>query len=124
MKILNLRYMAVIALLAAAPVALAHHSNTMFDLSKEVTLQGTVKEFQYTNPHSWIVVDVADADGKVTVWSFETRNTSSLLRAGIRKSSLAAGDKVTVKAHPLKDGRTGAELIVLTKADGTVLQPE
>ena len=60
----------------------------------------------------------------MTVWSFETRNASSLLRSGIRKSSLVAGDKVTVSGHPLRDGRPGAELIVITKADGTVLKPE
>ena len=111
------------AVLTAAPLAFAHHSAAMFDTDKEVTVQGTVKEFQFTNPHSWLLVEVADAGGKVTVWSFETRNPSTLLRSGIKKSSLVFGDKVTVKAHPLRDGRPGAELIAVTKADGSVLTP-
>lgn len=109
-------------MLAATP-AFAHHSAAMFDHEKEITIEGAIKEFQYTNPHSWVVVDVTDADGKVTVWSFETRNASALLRSGIRRSALVAGDKVTLRGHPLKDGRPGAELIVITKADGTILKP-
>jgi hypothetical protein len=109
--------------LASAGAALAHHSGAMFDANKEVSLQGTVKEFQYTNPHSWLVVNVPDANGKVTEWSFEAEGPSTLLRAGIKKSSLQPGDKVTVKGHPLKDGRPGAGLINVTKADGTVLSP-
>jgi hypothetical protein len=110
-------------LLATAGAAFAHHSGAMFDAQKEVSLQGTVKEFQYTNPHSWLVVNVPDASGKVTEWSFEAEGPSTLLRAGIKKSSLMPGDKVTVKGHPLKDGRPGAGLVNVTKADGTVLNP-
>jgi hypothetical protein len=123
MKHLDLRAHAGLLLLAGAPLALAHHSGAMFDEAKEVTLQGTIKEFQYTNPHSWVLVNTVDAKGKVTVWSFETRNASALLRSGIRKGSLVAGDKVTVKGHPLRDGRPGAVLVIITKADGTVLKP-
>ena len=108
--------------MAAVP-AFAHHSFAMFDNNKSVTLEGTVKEFQYTNPHSWLVVNVPDASGKVTEWSFEAEGPSTLLRAGIKKSSLMPGDKVTVKGHPLKDGRPGAGLMNVTKADGTVLNP-
>ncbi|HTK35843.1 MAG TPA: DUF6152 family protein [Caulobacteraceae bacterium] len=110
-------------LLACAGAAAAHHSAAMFDASKEVSLSGTVKEFQYTNPHSWLVVNIPDAAGKVTEWSFEAEGPSTLLRAGIKKSSLMPGDKVTVKGHPLKDGRPGAGLMNVTKADGTVLTP-
>ena len=111
------------AIAALATPALAHHSGAMFDPTKTVTLEGTVKEFQYTNPHSWLVVNVPDASGKVTEWSFEAEGPSTLLRAGIKKSSLMPGDKVTVKGHPLKDGRPGAGLMNVTKADGTVLNP-
>ena len=107
----------------SAGAAFAHHSGAMFDGAKEVSLQGTVKEFQYTNPHSWLVVSVPDASGKVVDWSFEAEGPSTLLRAGIKKSSLMPGDKVTVKGHPLKDGRPGAGLMNVTKADGTVLNP-
>ena len=107
----------------AAGAAFAHHSGAMFDGTKTATLQGTVKEFQYTNPHSWLVVNVPDAAGTVTEWSFEAEGPSTLLRSGIKRSSLMPGDKVTVRGHPLKDGRPGAGLVDVTKADGTVLNP-
>ena len=114
---------AATSVLAIAGAAFAHHSGAMFDATKTATLSGTVKEFQYTNPHSWLVVNVPDASGKVTEWSFEAEGPSTLLRAGIKKSSLMPGDKVTVRGHPLKDGRPGAGLMDVTKADGTVLNP-
>jgi hypothetical protein len=110
-------------LMVTAGAAAAHHSGAMFDATKEVSLAGTVKEFQHTNPHSWLVVNIPDAAGKVTEWSFEAEGPSTLLRAGIKKSSLMPGDKVTVKGHPLKDGRPGAGLMLVTKADGAVLSP-
>ena len=123
MKRIAIATSAVALLGVSAGAAFAHHSGAMFDAAKEVTLQGTVKEFQYTNPHSWLVVSVPDAAGKVTDWSFEAEGPSTLLRAGIKKSSLMPGEKVTVKGHPLKDGRPGAGLMNVTKADGTVLNP-
>jgi hypothetical protein len=76
----------IVLLLAAPLLAAAHHSGAMFDDKKEVTLTGVVKEFQYTNPHSWLLVDVPGADGKVTTWGFEAEGPTTLLRAGIRKS--------------------------------------
>jgi hypothetical protein len=103
--------------------AFAHHSAAMFDHDKKVTLQGTVKEFQYTNPHSWLQVMVAGADGKSTEWGFEAEGPSTLLRAGIKASSFKPGDKVTIVANPMKDGRPAGSLIQVTKADGTVLSP-
>src|SRR5215831_7875976 len=111
---------AAAALCSAAP-AMAHHSFAMFDMTKQVTVQGVVKDFQYTNPHSWVIVTVTGADGKVVDWSFETEGPSTLLRSGIKKSSLPIGDKVTAKAMPMRDGRPAGALINVTKADGTVL---
>jgi hypothetical protein len=108
------------ALLAVTP-ALAHHSFAMFDTSKQVSLTGVVKDFQYTNPHSWLIVTVTDAEGKTTDWGFESEGPSTLLRAGIKKSSLPIGDKVTVKGMPMRDGRPAGALISVTKADGSVL---
>lgn len=111
------------AMVVAAAPAFAHHSGAMFDASKEVTITGTVKEFQYTNPHSWLEVNAPDASGKVTTWAFEAEGPSTLLRNGIKKSSFMPGDKVAVKTHPLKDGRPGGNFMTATKADGTVLNP-
>jgi hypothetical protein len=106
--------------LGAAP-ALAHHSFAMFDRSKEIDISGTVKDFQYTNPHSWVIVMVPGADGAAVEWGFESEGPSTLLQNGIKKSSIQAGDKVTAKAYPMRDGRPAGSLISITKADGTVI---
>jgi hypothetical protein len=83
----------------------------MFDDKKEVTVTGVVREFQYTNPHSWMLVDVTGPDGKVTTWGFEAEGPSTLQRAGIRKSDLVPGTPVTVTGHPMRDGRPAAAWI-------------
>jgi hypothetical protein len=98
----------------------AHHSAAMFDMSKTVTLQGTVKEFQYTNPHSWLQVLVVSPDGKTVEWGFESEGPSTLLRVGIKLKTFQPGDKVTIVAHPMRDGRPAGAWISATKADGTV----
>jgi hypothetical protein len=108
-----------LASVAAFPAS-AHHSGAMFDDAKEVVLVGTIKEFQYTNPHSWIQVMVPGPSGEVE-WSIETAAPIVLLRAGIRANALVPGDKVTVRAHPLKSGGAGGNLIDVKKEDGTVL---
>jgi hypothetical protein len=113
----------IAALSAGASPALAHHSGSMFDPTKTVTLEGTVKEFQYTNPHSWLEIVVVGADGKPVEWGFESEGPSTLLRAGIKAKSFLPGEKVTVTCHPMKDGRTAGSLMSVTKADGTVLNP-
>ena len=113
--------LALVALSVVSP-AFAHHSDAMFDSSKELTLNGTVKEFQYTNPHSWIQLVVAGENGAApTEWSIETQAPIVLLRAGIKPTSLQTGDKVSVKMHPLKDGAPGGSLVEVKKADGTTL---
>jgi hypothetical protein len=107
-------------LVAAIGSTQAHHSAAMFDMSKTVTVQGTVKEFQYTNPHSWLQVLVVSPDGKTVEWGFETEGPSTLLRVGIKLKTFQPGDKVTVVAHPMRDGRPAGAWISATKADGTV----
>jgi hypothetical protein len=115
---------AAIALAAAvgAP-ALAHHSVAMFDFEKEVTLQGTIVEFQYTNPHSWLIIAVKNDDGTTTNWGFEAEGPSTLQRRGIGRNSLPVGMEVTVRGRPMKDGRPAAAWIDVTLPDGTVLDP-
>ena len=109
--------------LAIAPVASAHHSGTMFDDTKEVTLDGVVKEFQYTNPHSWLLVDVAGADGKVTTWGFEAEGPTTLMQMKVRRSDFAPGTKVKITGHPMKDGRPAASWTKAIRADGTEFYP-
>lgn len=117
-----LAILAVVALGLSAPV-LAHHSGTMFDETKEVTLQGIVKEFQYTNPHSWLLVDVTGADGKVTTWGFEAEGPSTLMQMKVRRSDFAPGTKLTISGHPMKDGRPAAAWTKAVRADGTEFYP-
>ena len=75
---------------------LAHHSAAMFEEKKTITVEGVVKEFQFTNPHSWLLVDVKDKSGKVTTWGFEAEGPSTLQRAGIRPSEFPVGTKLTI----------------------------
>ncbi len=102
----------------------AHHSAAAYDRDADVEVTGNVREFQYTNPHSWLYVQVVDKTGQTVDWGFEAEGPSTLLRAGIKVSMLKAGEKVTVKGHPLKDGRPAAILVSVTKADGSVLSSD
>jgi hypothetical protein len=115
----------VIPVLASAGLAVsaaAHHSFSMFDASRTVTLNGVVKEFQWTNPHSWIELE-AKRNGQVQNWSIETSSPLGLKRNGWSKQSLKAGDEVSVVIHPLKDGRNGGSLVSVTTADKKTLLP-
>jgi hypothetical protein len=111
------RTFAIVVTLTASiiPVA-AHHSAAMFDEKKEVTVTGTIKEFQFTNPHSWLLVDVKAPDGTVTTWGFEAEGPSTLQRAGIRKSDFMPGAVITITGHPMKDGRPAATWMKATRA--------
>jgi hypothetical protein len=111
------------ALSLAAWPALGHHSASMFEPVKTVTLTGVVKEFEYTNPHSWLIINVTGPDGKVTAWGFEAEGPSTLMLCGIRKSDLKPGTKVTITGHPMRDGRPAATWIKAVLADGRVLDP-
>jgi hypothetical protein len=96
-------------LVAAAPaLVLAHHSGAMFEEKKTITVDGVVKEFQYSNPHSWLLVDVTGPDGKVVTWGFEAEGPSTLQRAGIRPSEFPVGTRLSITGRPMKDGRTAA----------------
>jgi hypothetical protein len=94
--------------------AVAHHSFAMFDNQTTLTLEGTVKEFQWTNPHTWIQLLVRDASGKEVEWSIEGGSVNGLARAGWKRTLLKAGDKAKVVVHPLKDGKPGGSLVTLT----------
>ena len=109
-------------ILLSAPVW-AHHSAAMFEEKKTITVEGVVKEFQFTNPHSWLLVDVTDKNGKVTTWGFEAEGPSTLQRAGIRPSELPVGTKLTITGRPMKDGRPAAIWESAVRADGKKLNP-
>jgi len=114
--------LALAALLLCTPgYAPAHHSFAMFAREHTVVISGVVREFQWTNPHSWIQVTVTDAAGKVTEWSLEGGSPGILSRNGWKRTSLAAGEKVTIEIYPLKSGEPGGSFIEITKADGSKL---
>ena len=109
--------------IAGSSDALAHHSATMFEEKKTITVEGVVREFQYTNPHSWLLVDVKDKTGKVTTWGFEAEGPSTLQRAGIRPSEFPVGTKLTITGRPMKDGRPAAIWVNAVRADGKKFDP-
>jgi hypothetical protein len=108
------------AALLAGP-AVAHHSFAMFDQTKTFTVQGTVKEFLFVNPHSWLQVVATDAKGKTTEWSFEMAAVGALTRDGFTANKVAVGDKVTVTAHPLRDGSPGGQFLAVVLPNGQKL---
>ena len=115
--------LALAVLIASAGPGIAHHSATMFDDNKTVTVEGVVKEFQYTNPHSWLLVDVTGKDGKVTTWGFEAEGPTTLQRAGIRPSDFKPGTKLTITGNPMKDGQPAAIWVNAVRADGKKFNP-
>jgi Family of unknown function (DUF6152) len=108
-------------LLVAGGTASAHHSFAPFDLTKEKTITGTVSKFEWTNPHSWIWVDVPNEKGGVDSWAVEGMSPNYLARRGWTKTTLKPGDKVTIAVRPLKSGENGGMFVRATLADGRVL---
>jgi len=111
------------SLLLSGSVALAHHSFAMFDLGKDLTVEATVKEVQFTNPHVWLQIMVTDEKGVATEWSIESGAPGMMLRNGWKPSTLKPGDKVTLTMHPLKNGNPGGSLVSVKVPDGRTLGP-
>jgi hypothetical protein len=101
----------------AIPVA-AHHSFSMFDASKKTTVAGTVKEFQWTNPHAFIVMMVANSDGQAEQWLVEMGGPGGLARQGWVPKTLRPGMNISVVMHPLREGH-GGQFLAVTLPDGT-----
>ena len=115
--------MTVAAALVMSVTAAAHHSGAMFERDKTITVEGTVKEFQYTNPHSWLLVDVRNKDGSVTTWGFEGEGPSTLQRAGIRPSDFTPGTRLKITGRPMKNGSPAAAWVDAVRADGKRFVP-
>lgn len=108
-------------LLALLPVAgNAHHSFGMFDNTREVWLEGRIKEFQWTNPHAWIQVLVTDEAGTEVEWSLEGGSPNILSRNGWKRTVLQPGDKVRILIYPLRSGEPGGAFLEVHKEDGAV----
>lgn len=107
-----------VGLLLVASIAYAHHSPSMFDGSRELTLTGTVREFQWSNPHSYIQLIVETGEGTAQEWSIEMGANAYLYNLGWRPSTLKAGDELIVTVVPLLNGEPGGLLMNVTTADG------
>ena len=101
----------------ALPV-LAHHSFSMFDEKKETVLKGEVKEFQWSNPHTWIQLNVTDESGKVVEWSIEGGSPNLVGRQGWKRNTFKPGDKVEITVHPMRDGQPGGSFMRAVLPDG------
>ena len=114
----------IAVVLATGTPSVAHHSSTMFDTSKTVTVEGVVTKWELTNPHSWLHVQVKGKDGKTTVWGFEAEGPSTLARAGIKPSDFKVGTKLTISGNPMRDGQPAAIWLDATRmADGKKFNP-
>jgi hypothetical protein len=114
---LTLGYIAA-GLLLFSGQTMAHHSGAGFNADQVKEITGTIKEFQFTNPHTWIQVLVPDANGKVTEWSVEWGSPNSLGRQGYRPSTFPPGAKVTMRLNPMRNGSPGGGFIAAKFEDG------
>lgn len=120
MKIIGL--IVVLLALLCAPVQ-AHHSFSMFDKEKMITISGTLKEFEWSNPHCWLHVVAADpTTGKNVEWAFEMGSITQIAAQGWKVDSVKPGDKITISGHPLKDGSRGGQYRSVKFPDGRSFQ--
>ena len=118
---MNMKVVGLTAILipAFAVPAIAHHSFAMFDAQKTVTLEGTVKELEWTNPHAWLRVMVEDQKvGRPVLWAFEMSSPGRLVTMGMKADSVRPGDKVSVTFHPMRDGSRGGQFMQAALPNG------
>lgn len=116
--------LALVAALAAPVLgspAYAHHSYAMFDQDKTMKLEGTVKQFDFVNPHSWLHVMAPNPQGVQEEWTLELGSPGQLTRRGWKRNSVAPGEKITVQIHPLKDGTKGGAFMSAVDAAGQAI---
>src|SRR5438270_73040 len=120
MKLVNRLWIVVliVAVASTIPIAFAHHSGAEFDMDKVVEVTGTIKEFQFKNPHSWIQVLVPNAKGGTVEWSLEWGSPNALGRQGIRVSTFPVGSKVVMRMNPMRSGAAGGLFIGAKFEDG------
>jgi hypothetical protein len=105
---------------SVGPIA-AHHSTVPFDTTKQTTLTGIVKEFDWTNPHTWIWINVPNDKGGMDLWGVEGMSPNYLGRRGWTKSTIKPGEKITIVGRPMTDGSKAAMFMSATLADGKVM---
>lgn len=110
-----------IALVAGS--ALAHHSFAMFDLSQHMLVEGTITDWHFNNPHSWLYIDAPDADGEVQQWGFEGAARVHAIRQGVNGNTFRQGEFVRVVMSPLRDGRLAGAICFVVKEDESIVEP-
>ena len=123
-----MRFKSIALAAAAAPLlaipAWAHHSHANYNTSAFTTVSGTITEVVWTNPHVWLYMEVANAQGRPQMWAMEGGSVTSLMRGGWQRNSLKPGDKVSVRCHRLRDGSEGCLLGFVTNINGTAMDKE
>lgn len=104
-------------MMVSSPV-MAHHSYAMFDNSKEIVLTGTVQEFDYSGPHAWVYLVVADNQGQAVKWSLECRSPEELARQGLRSVDIKPGDKLSATVYAARNGSKYGAVIRVDTANG------
>ena len=117
-----LRLSVLVALLLSSGASLAHHSNAAYDMRRDVTIDGTVQEYQWTNPHSWLKVQTIDSDGVPKVWNIEFGTPSLSIRTGWTPSTFKPGDKARFVFHPRSDGTLSGVLSLAILDNGKTLR--
>src|ERR1051325_6036167 len=112
---------AMAAIVICIQPAAAHHSGAGFDSTKVIEIRGTIKEFQFKNPHTWIQILVDEGAGKTTEWSLEWGSPNQLGRMGYRPTTFPPGAKVTVRLNPMRNGAPAGGFIAAKLDDGTVI---
>lgn len=102
----------------------AHHSTAMFDADHPIELSGTIIEWQYSNPHTFIILNVSDENGSATEWTLEGRSPSAIYRLGWTPNSLQPGDEIIVTVNPLHSGAAGGNYSNIRWIDGTSIDPK
>jgi hypothetical protein len=122
-RILRFRIIALALLPGLWVTAMAHHTYSMYDLTKHLTVSGTVAKFEWRNPHAfiWMYVPIANEPGKYDLYAFENGSPTVLSKEGWSKETLKANDRITVDFAPLRDGRPGGHCAKVTLADGRSL---
>lgn len=116
----NRRIAALLAFAGLVSSAAAHHSSAMFDKEVVVETTATVAEFQWTNPHIWIEIEIRKG-GDTEAWSIEGGGTNTLFRRGWRPTTFAAGDEIEIRFNPMKDGSHAGGFIGARHADGRIV---
>jgi hypothetical protein len=111
-------FITVVALSAAGATVAAHHSFSPFNMNSEKTITGIVKKFDWTNPHTWLWLDVPNEKGGTDTWGVEGMSPNFLGRRGWSRNTFKPGDKVTVIVRPMNDGSPGGMFVRATLADG------